>query len=97
MSTPDPIVALFAKRLRRERLARSWSLRDLAERADVAISMLSRAENELSCPSLTTAVRVATAFGIPLGDMTGTGVCGNCDGQPPAGFICGECGRKGER
>lgn len=92
----DPVVALFAERVRREREVRGWSLRDLAARADVAPSFLSRTENELSCPSLITAVRVARALGVPLGDLVNTPVCANCDGKPPTGFICGECGRKGE-
>ena len=92
----DPVVALFAARLRRMRHARSWSLAALAEKSGVSSAGLSNIENSKADPGLSTVARIARAFDIPLGEMVSDSPCGQCDGKPPAGFICADCGRKGE-
>jgi len=93
--TPDPVVALFAARLRRERLARDWSLRDLTAASGVSEAGLCEIENAQADPRLSTVTRIARGLGIPLVDMVSESPCERCDGTPPAGFICGDCGRKG--
>ncbi len=53
-------------RIRSERLARQWSLEDLAGRADVSRAMLSRIERRESSPTAELLVRIAAAFGMTL-------------------------------
>jgi transcriptional regulator with XRE-family HTH domain len=91
----DPIVPVFAARLRRARLARHWTLRDLAERSGISSAGLSKIENSQADPGLSTVARIARAFGMTVGQMVAESLCERCDDTPPAGFTCNECGRKG--
>lgn len=75
--------------------ARGWSARELARRAGCDPSVLTRL-GQGSDPGLATAVAIAGALGIPLGDMTAPVDCMTCHGVPPAGFTCNTCGREGK-
>lgn len=70
-----PPVAAFAGRVRAEREARGWSLRDLAGKSGMDIGTLSRIENRLAAPSLFAAMRIADGLGLPLGGMLGGPPC----------------------
>jgi len=93
----DEIVRLFGARILRERTRRGWSLRDLDKRTGgkTSYSAINRAERAVSSISLATAARIAAALGIPLGELVAPPECSRCDGHPPEGFICGECGLGG--
>ena len=84
----------FGGRLRAERERRGWSMRDLSGRCGVNASTILRAEHGGDI-SLALALAMAAALGVPLGRLVAETPCPVCDGMPPAGFICGECGRGG--
>lgn len=56
----------LAERIRLERLAREWSLGDLASRSGVSKAMLSAVERGDSSPTAVLLVRIAAAFGLTL-------------------------------
>ena len=66
MDDPAP---LLARRLRKERDARGWSLTDLAARCDVSKGMLSKIEREEVSPTASVLSRIATAFGVTLAEL----------------------------
>jgi transcriptional regulator with XRE-family HTH domain len=92
--TPAEVRAVFARRVLRERRARDWSMRELAGKAGVSPATVHRAEmgHEVY---LSVAVAVGGALGMTLAEMFSPPECGHCDGHPPAGFLCPECGRGG--
>lgn len=70
----DPIVAAtLARNVRSLREARSWSLAALAERSGVSKGMLVQIESSKVNPSLSTIVRIATAFGTNVGRLVEPG------------------------
>lgn len=87
--SPQPV---FARRLRAERESQGLSLRQLGGRAGVNATTVLRAEH-CSDPSLGIAVALAGALGLPLAALLAEPECARCGGTPPAGFICGSCGR----
>ena len=85
----------FGRRIRRERERRGWSMRDLGSKCGVNASTILRVEQGRDM-ALSSAVAVAGALGLGMDWLLAETHCGTCDGMPPAGFICSECGRKGE-
>lgn len=86
------VPAIFGRRLIRERESRGWSLREAGVKVGVSAPTVMRAEVGQDC-ALSTALALAAAYGRTISDLLAEGPCDRCDGQPPAGFICGECGR----
>lgn len=61
----------IAERVRRLRESRQWNQKELAERADVSRSLLSKLESGAQTePSAVHLQRIATALGVPLSDLT---------------------------
>ncbi len=58
-------------RLRELRLARGWTLRDLAKHSGVSQGMLSKLESRAVNPSLSVIERIAAAFGQTIGQFLG--------------------------
>ena len=56
----------FAENLKRERLARSWTQNDLADRAHVNVSSITAYEQGRRTPPLDVAQRLAEALDVPL-------------------------------
>lgn len=61
----DPTPAI-GHRIKRERLARNWSLTDLAERAGVSKAMISKIERGEASPTATVLGRLSGALGLAL-------------------------------
>lgn len=57
------------QRLREYRLARGFSIRELAEKSGLAVNTLSLIENQKSSPSVNTLVQLAKALEIPLANL----------------------------
>ena len=102
MSTPgEDIARVFGARVRRERIARGWSVRELAAKCGISFSTISRTECAISQSvhgrnegiALTNAVAIAKALGVPLAELLTVPDCAACDDLPPAGFTCNQCGR----
>jgi transcriptional regulator with XRE-family HTH domain len=85
----------FGMRVRRLREQHGWSARDLGRRSGVAGSTITRIESGHGTP-LGYAVVVAETLGVPLAVMFGPVDCDRCDGAPPPGFRCTQCGIEGE-
>jgi transcriptional regulator with XRE-family HTH domain len=62
----DDLTTGIAARLRQERMARGWSLDELAERAAVSKAMISKIERAESSPTAALLGRLSGAFGITL-------------------------------
>lgn len=92
---PDAVPPWIGKRIKHLRTERQWTLQDLSRRCGLSKSGISKIEagNDFTVSS---AIAIAEAFGMPVTDLLASPVCGHCDGKPPAGFLCPECGRKGE-
>jgi transcriptional regulator with XRE-family HTH domain len=56
-------------RVKELRAVRGWSLEALATASGVSRSMLSQIEREQANPTLAVTLRIAQAFGMPLGDL----------------------------
>lgn len=89
------VPVIFGQRIKRERERRGWSLRDLAGKCGhAAPSTPLRAEQGHDL-WLSSALAIAAAFGLPLGEMLAEPECAHCDGKPPTGWICPKCRREG--
>lgn len=64
---PDALIQVIGQRLRRQRLAKGWTQKELAERAGVSLSTLKLMEHE-GKGSLQRLAKVAVALGID-GDL----------------------------
>lgn len=62
----DDLVGSISRRIRLERMARGWSLAELAEKSGVSKAMLSAIERGATIPTATLLVRIAAAFGMTL-------------------------------
>jgi len=93
---PGDPVTRFAVHLGARMRALGWTQHDLAERAGVAQITATKAVNGTSV-TLEFAGKLATLVGSDLATMIGPYICGTCNGAPPAGFGCLECGTEGER
>lgn len=67
MRNPDVLVQAIGRRLRRQRLAKGWTQKELAERAGVSVSTLKLMEHE-GKGSLQRLAKVAVALGVD-GDL----------------------------
>jgi transcriptional regulator with XRE-family HTH domain len=65
----DAIAQHLGDRVRQLRADRGWSLQVLASSSGVSRSMLSQIEREQANPTLAVTLRIAQAFGMPLGDL----------------------------
>lgn len=63
----DPVVKQFGSNVRELRCERNMSLRELSRRTGIAFSHLSEVERGQKDVSLTYALRISRAFGLPLG------------------------------
>jgi transcriptional regulator with XRE-family HTH domain len=93
MSARD-VNRLFGERVHHERTELGWSMRDLGVKAggfDAATVM--RAEKGTADIWLSTAVRLAAALQVSLDGLVAVPACWQCEGEPPEGYICRECGR----
>lgn len=70
--THDPVVVRFGQRLRTTRLSRGMTQAQLAERAQVTLSYITRLEAGTSAPGIDLAARLAAALGTPLADLLPT-------------------------
>ena len=59
----------IAARIRAERLARAWSIEDLAERSGVSRAMISKVERGESSPTASLLGRLSSAFGLTLSQL----------------------------
>jgi transcriptional regulator with XRE-family HTH domain len=93
MSEQMPERDLLARAMRRLRLERGWSLRDVASRAGLNFSQISRAENGLRRP-LAPFVQ-AGIFEVGVSEVLKP--CPHCGYDPPAGYMCLRCGTAKEK
>ncbi len=68
----DPIVARFARRLREARTSRAMTQAQLAEKAQVTLSYITRLESGTSAPGIDLVARLAAALGVPVADLLPT-------------------------
>ena len=65
----DAINRHLGGRVKQLRTVKGWSLEALATASGVSRSMLSQIEREQANPTLAVTMRIAQAFGMPLGDL----------------------------
>ncbi len=65
----EPIHQFVCNKIRQLRKRRGWTLDQLAELSGVSRSMLSQVERGAANPTLAVAFRIASAFGLTLGDL----------------------------
>jgi transcriptional regulator with XRE-family HTH domain len=65
----EPLNQYVCEKVRQLRKRRGWTLEQLAELSGVSRSMLSQVERGAANPTLAVAFRIATAFGLSLGDL----------------------------
>lgn len=82
---------LEAASMRRLRLMRGWSLRQVAERAGVNVSQIYRSEHGQRKPL--TMYQMAGIFEVPVDQVLIP--CPHCGYSPPAGYICATCHQGG--
>lgn len=80
-------------RLRRRRQALGWSAAELSERTGVPRNVITNFETCRTGLSIESYVALATALGVELDNMLRPEDCPICEGFPPAGFTCRECGQ----
>lgn len=68
-SPAEPLNQYVCDKIRQLRKRRGWTLDQLAELSGVSRSMLSQVERGAANPTLAVAFRIATAFGLSLGDL----------------------------
>ena len=90
--TPGKIPPVYGQRIKRERHRKRWSVRQLTEASGMAHSTVQRLEHGQD-GSLSTFLALAGALEVPAAVLLADPPCKLCDGTPPAGFICSECGR----
>ena len=84
---------VFGRRIQRERQRRRWNLRELGDKCGgISANTILRVEAGQNL-TLGVAVALAKALGVSLDSLLAEVECETCDGMPPAGFICSECGR----
>lgn len=78
---------LEAASMKRLRLMRGWPLSEVARRASLDTSAISRAENGLRKPL--SAYTQSGIFEVPMDQVLIP--CPHCHYSPPPGYICGTC------
>jgi len=68
----DPIVGRFGKRLREVRVDRGMTQVQLAEKAAVTLSYITRLENGMSAPGIDLVAKLAAALGMTAADLLPT-------------------------
>lgn len=97
--TPNRAVAVNTRRLRK---ARGWTQEELAAKLGWRHTVVSRAEcaanqKRIRRFSVDDLVLIAGAFGVAPSDLLDAVLpCATCQGSPPAGFACQECGAVGD-
>lgn len=61
----------FGQTIRKRREGLDWTLEDLAERADLSPNYIGTIENGRRDPSVSTLLKLAKAFRVAPGDLTG--------------------------
>ncbi|NLE39550.1 MAG: helix-turn-helix transcriptional regulator [Pirellulaceae bacterium] len=74
---PEDLAENVCRKVKELRVARGWSLVELASRCGVSRSMLSQIERAKANPTLAVALRIAQAFGLSLGELVDTPEGGN--------------------
>ncbi|MCW8087948.1 XRE family transcriptional regulator [Roseococcus sp. MDT2-1-1] len=69
MTEPDPLGALLAARIRREREARGWSIAELAEQSGVSRAMISKVERAEASPTASLLGRLSGALGLTVSTL----------------------------
>jgi transcriptional regulator with XRE-family HTH domain len=69
LPSEEELVALIGERMRQARLKKGLTLKDLAEKTGVSVSMLSLVERGRASPSMGTLVAVCSSLGILMGDL----------------------------
>lgn len=87
----DDVARVLATRVRARRTALGWSQRELGRRAGVGMAAAHRIETGERETWLTTAIAIARALSVPLGDLVNPD-CDRCHGMPPPGYQCRDCG-----
>lgn len=57
---------MLGGKIRKKRMEKNMSLKDLAERTDLTASFLSQVERDLAEPSITSLRKIAEALGVPI-------------------------------
>jgi hypothetical protein len=86
----------FGTHLTARMRALGWTQADLQEHAKISAHLAARAINGNGV-ELGLAAQLARAVGSMLPAMLGEYTCGTCEGMPPPGYGCLECGTEGER
>ena len=92
--TPQPVPTLYGVRLRRARIRLGLNPNQVAERTGVARTTVVHVEDGRDA-ALSTVLAFAGAVDLPVHVLFRAPECWQCDGSPPAGFICSECDRHG--
>lgn len=91
----DQKTGVFGQRARGRRTQLGLNLRQVGDTTGIAISQLSKIERGGGGTTLDAAMRIASALSIPLAYLTGEQPCMCCQGSPPVGMTCQECGTDG--
>lgn len=95
---PNAYSQAVMRRMKALRQQRGWSQSELAQRlcdigCDVALHKISNYDaGRQKVVSIDFAFAVAEVFGVAVEDLIKT-PCGTCNGAPPSGFACKDCGR----
>jgi transcriptional regulator with XRE-family HTH domain len=68
----EPVAKALCQRVRELRAKRGWTLEQTSAECGVSKSMLSEIERGSANPTLAVALRIAKAFGVPLGELVET-------------------------
>ncbi len=97
--TPNQTVAANMRRLRK---ARGWKQEELGAKLGWSHTVVSQAECSVNQKrirrfSVDDLVLIAGALGVAPSDLLDAVLpCATCQGSPPAGFACQECGAAGD-
>lgn len=96
---PDPVDPLrnFAVHLQARMRLLNWTQQDLQDRAAIKTPQIAARAINGTGVDLGLAGRIADLIGLDLGYMIRPYECGTCNGEPPTGYQCLECGTEGER
>jgi transcriptional regulator with XRE-family HTH domain len=95
--TPNQTVAVNMLRLRK---LCGWTQEELGAKVGWSAPVVSLAERSAAAKrnrqfTVDDLVLIAEAFGVAPADLLAVLPCATCQGSPPAGFTCQECGAAG--